>query len=190
MALTDALLNFVPIGGNLSLVSGAGVPVYSNVIDLLGVGIGQAPPGIIGNVTTFGEDPGVGGLRPDLFIGIGTAVVASVANSLLKIALQGAADPGAAGNYTPAASAWQDIVSQDNIAPANLTAGAVPFRCPWIPAMPPNLRPRFLRLGFFSSVSGNFNTGVFSAGTIAFALVTTVRDDQANKFAAKNFTVQ
>lgn len=185
--LIDALLSFVPIGGNLSLVAGAGVPILSNVIDLLGVGVGQAPPGIIGNAATFGEDPGVGGLRPELMIGIGTAVVAT-GGSLLKIALQGAPDPGAASNYTPAAGAWQDIVSQDNIAAANLAAGAVPFRCPWIPSMPPNLRPRFLRLWFGGSISGNFATGAFSAGTIAFALVTTGRDDYAIKFASKNYT--
>jgi hypothetical protein len=188
--LTDALLNFVPIGGNLSLVAGAGVPIISpNVIDLLGLGVGVAPTSIIGNASVFGEDPGVGGLRPELQIGIGTAVVANAAGSLLKIALQAAADPGAAGNYTPAANAWQDVVSQDNISPTNLTANAIPFRCPWIPTMPPNLRPRFLRLWFGGSVNGNFNLGSFSAGTIAYALVTTVRDDQSNKFAAKNFAV-
>lgn len=185
--LIDALLSFVPIGGNLSLVAGAGVPVVSNVIDLLGVGVGQAPPSIIGNASVFGEDPGVGGLRPELAIGIGTAVVA-VTGSLLKVALQGAPDPGAASNYTPAAGAWQDIVSQDNIAAANLTAGAMPARFPWLPSMPPGLRPRFLRLWFGGSIAGNFATGQFSAGTIAFALVTTGRDDYAIKYAAKNYT--
>lgn len=186
---TDALLNFIPIGGNLSLVGAAGVPIFSNVIDLLGLGQGVAPSStIIGNATTFGEDAGVGGLRPELNISIGTAVVA-VGGTLMKIALQAAADPGAAGNYTPAAGAWQDVVSQDNIAASNLTAGAVPFRAPWIPTMPPGLRPRFLRLWFGGSIAGNFATGQFSAGTIGSALVTTGRDDYAIKYAAKNYTI-
>jgi hypothetical protein len=42
---SDALLAFVPIGGNLSLVAGAGVDIPSSqTIDLLGVGVGVAPP--------------------------------------------------------------------------------------------------------------------------------------------------
>lgn len=187
--LTDALLAFVPLGGNLSLVGGAGVPIASpNIIDLLGVGVGQAPPSIIGSQTaTFGEDPGVGTRRPELMISIGTAVVA-VGATLLKIALQAAADQGAAGGYQP--STWHDVVSQDNLSPTDLVANAVPFRVPWLPTMPPNLRPRFLRLLFSPMTATALPSGSFSAGTIASALVTTGRDDYAIKYAAKNFTVQ
>lgn len=184
MALLDALLNFVPVGGNLSLVGPASSVFLSQVVDQLGVGVGIAPPSIIGNQSNFGQDGGVGGLRPELFIGIGTAVVAT-ASSTLKIAFQGAADPGAAGNWTPASSAWTDIVSQDNIAAANLTANAIPARFPWLPTMPPNLRPRFYRLAFTVSA-----LGAFTAGTIAFAAVTTVRDDYAARYAQKNYSVQ
>lgn len=180
--LIDALLSFVPIGGNLSLVAPASSVILSNVIDQLGVGVGQAPPGIIGDQSTYGADMGVGGLRPELMISIGTAVVATNF-STLKIAFQGAADPGAAGNYTP--TTWVDIVSQDNIGAANLTANAIPARFPWLPTMPPGLRPRFYRLAFTVS-----SLGSFTAGTIASALVTTVRDDYAARYAQKNFAVQ
>lgn len=182
--LTDALLAFVPIGGNLSLVGPASSVFLSNVVDQLGVGVGVAPPSIIGNQSTFGQDGGVGGLRPELNISIGTAVVAT-ASSTLKIAFQGAPDPGAAGNYTPAAGAWVDIASQDGITAANLTANAIPMRFPWLPTMPPNLRPRFYRLAFTIS-----SLGSFTAGTIASALVTTVRDDYAARYAQKNYSVQ
>lgn len=186
--LTDQLLAFVPAGSPLSLVGGAGVPFASGIIDLLGVGVGQAPPGIIGSErTTFGMDPGVGGLRPELMIAIGTAVTA-VAGATLKIALQAAADQGAAGNYQP--STWTDIVSQDGLAAANLVAGAVPARFPFLPDFPANLQPRFLRLLFSpQSAAGLTPGGSFSAGTIGFALVTTVRDDYAIKYAPRNYTV-
>ena len=51
------------------------------------------------------------------------------------------------------------------------------------PAVPGQLlRPRFLRL-LFTPV------GTFTAGTIASALVTFVRDDQFNKYAAKAYQV-
>jgi hypothetical protein len=186
--LTDSLLSFIPLGAPLSLVGGSGVTIPStNIIDLLGAGVGVAPPSIIGTATVFGTDMGVGGLRPELQISVGTAFVAGVAGTLLKIALQGAPDPGAAGNYTP--TTWTDIVSQDGITPANLTAGAVPFRCPWIPTMPPGLLPRFLRLLFSPMSATALPSGDFSAGTIASALVTTVRDDYAARYAAKNYTV-
>jgi hypothetical protein len=186
--LTDSLLAFVPNGSNLSLVGAAGVAIPSGVLDLLGVGVGQAPQSIIGNVTTFGEDPGIGGKRSEIQINIGTALVAGVAGTTLSIALQGAADTGAGGGYQP--STWTDIADQDNIALANLTAGAVPFRFPFLPSMPPGLRPRFLRLLFSpTSSAGAKPSGDFSAGTILFAGVVTVRDDWAVKYAARNYTV-
>ncbi len=184
--LTDALLAFVPIGAPLSLIQAQSVATPSGVIDLLGQGLGTAPQGIIGTATVFGTDMGVGGLRPELNISVGVAFVLAGGATTLKIALQAAPDPGAAGNYTPANSAYVDIVSQDGILVANLTAGAVPFRSPWLPVMPPGLQPRFLRLLFTSSGVG---TG-YTAGSIASALVTTVRDDYSAKYAAKNFQVK
>lgn len=179
----DAQLSFVPIGSPLSLVGGAGVAIPStNVIDLLGLGVGVTPASagqIIGQTATiFGTDPGVGGRRPELNVTIGTAVTTGN-GAVMKIALQGAPDNGSGSPGT-----WVDIDSQDNITAASLTAGSVPFRTPWIPDFPPNLLPRFLRLLFSPTTGTNF-----SAGTVASALVTVVRDDQANKFAAKNYKV-
>ena len=67
----------------------------------------------------------------------------------------------------------------------NLTANQVIARLPWLPPFPPNLRPRFLRLlGRIPAATD------FTAGTIASALVTFVRDDQFNKYAANNYKVQ
>jgi hypothetical protein len=185
--ITDALVSFIPIGTNLSMVAGAGIAIpSSNVVDLLGNGVGVAPSNIIGLATTFGTDEGVGGKRPELNIPVGTTFTGA-AGTTLKVALQGAADQGTAGNYQP--STWTDIVSQDNIALANLVAGAVIFRSPFLPTMPANLRPRFLRLLFTPFLNGAPAGASFTAGSISSAVVTMVRDDQANKFAAKNFSV-
>ena len=183
--ILDALVSFVPLNAPLSLVGAAGVVFNSQVFDLLGAGVGVAPPNIIGTRTTWGTDEGVGGKRPELQVNIGTAVVAGVAGTLLKIALQGAPDTPV--TYQP--GTWQDIVSQDDISPANLTAGAVPFRCPFIPTMPPGLQPRYLRLQFSPMSATALPAGDFSAGTISFAGVTMVRDDWAAKYQPKNFSV-
>jgi hypothetical protein len=183
--ITDALLNFVPIGGNLSLIAGAGVSVPSiNTIDLLGAGVGVAPSDrIIGNATVFGapDAGGVGGMRPELVVNVGTAFV-TANGATLNVALQGAADTGAAGGYLP--STWQTLIETGALTAAQLTALQTIARFPWVPPFPANLRPRFLRLLFQVPAATNF-----TAGTIANALVTTVRDDQFNRYAAKNYTV-
>lgn len=182
----DALVDFVPIGAPLSLVAGAGIVIPSNVYDILGTGVGTAPQNIIGSRTLFGADMGIGDERPELNIAIGVAC-AGAAGQLLKIALQGAADQGAAGNYQP--STWTDIASQDGITMANLVQGAVPFRVPFLPTMPANLQPRYLRLLFSPMTATALPSGNLTAGTIGSAIVTRNRDDQANKFMPKNFTV-
>ena len=180
--ITDALVAFIPAGSPLSLIGAGSATFRSNVIDLLGQGVGTAPLNIIGvTATTFGTDMGVGGKRPEINVTIGTQPVV-VAASTLKIALQAAEDQGAGGGYQP--STWVDVVSQDGLTAANLTIGAVPFRVPYLPTFPPGLLPRYLSLQFTLS-----SLGAFTAGAIASALVTMVRDDQANKFAAKNFRV-
>ena len=182
--MTDALLSFVGLNGNFSLVGGAGVSFASpNTIDLLGNGVGVAPTSIYGNTSVFGQPDamGVGGERPELNITVGTAF-ATITAATLNVQLQGAIDTGLAGNYQP--GTWNTFVESGAIAAANLTAGTVIFRCPWLPPFPANLRPRFLRLNFSIPAATDF-----TAGTIASALVTYVRDDQFNKYAAKNFTV-
>lgn len=180
--ITDAQLSFVPVGGNLSLVAGAGVSIPStNVIDLLGQGVGTAPQNIIGNATNFGADVGVGGITPQIDAIIGTAC-ATGNGATLNVALQAAPDQGAGGNYQP--GAWTTIVETGAIAVAKLTAGQIVARFDFMPAFPANLNPRYLRMLFQVPAATNF-----TAGTISSAIVTMVRDDQANKFATKNFTV-
>jgi hypothetical protein len=166
----------VPIGGNLAIL-GADVP-STNVIDLLGEGVGVAPSSIFGNPTLFGapDAMGVGGPRPELNVTLGTAFAGGTS---LNAKLQAAADLGTP-TYQP--STWNTLAETGAILTANLTANTVIMRFPWLPPFPAGLRPRFLRLLFTPS-------GTFTAGTIASALVTLVRDDQFNKYAAKNYSV-
>jgi hypothetical protein len=180
----DALLSFVPVGAPLSLVAGAGVDVPStNVIDLLGLGVGVTPDQgnvIIGNPTVFGapDAMGVGGLRPELLVNVGTAFATGTA-ATLNVALQGAADDGT-GNP----STWQTFEETGELTAAQLTANQTIMRLPWVPPFPANLRPRFLRLLFQVPAAT-----LFTAGTIANAVVVPCRDDQFNKYAAKNYSV-
>jgi len=180
---SDALLAFVPIGSPLSIVLNSGQNVSSGIIDLLGLGAGVAP----GNTTIFGTQSaifgspdamGVGGMRPELNVTIGTAGVG--ATSTLNVALQAAADLGTP-TYQP--STWNTLAETGAIAVGNLTANTVVARFPWLPPFPANLRPRFLKL-LFSVATANL-----TAGTIASAIVTLVRDDQFNRYAQKNYTV-
>jgi len=178
---TDSQLAFVPIGGNLSLIAAAGVDIPStNVIDLLGLGVGMAPNSIFGNTAVFGQADamGVGGIRPELNVTIGTALVTGD-SATLNVALQGAADDG---TYNP--STWQTFAETGELTAAQCAANTVIMRLPWLPPFPANLRPRFLRLLFQVPAAT-----AFSAGTIASALVVPVRDDQFNKYGAKNFVV-
>ena len=63
----DSQLSFIPLGAPVSLVQGTGVSIPStNIIDLLGQGVGTAPQNIIGNATVFGADVGIGTWRPEL----------------------------------------------------------------------------------------------------------------------------
>lgn len=190
--ITDALCNFVPIGGNLSLVGGAGVAIPSpGIYDFLGLGVGVAPnERIWGTPTTFGQADamGVGNQRPELNISVGTGLV-SAAGARLNVALQGAADQGAAGNYQP--GTWNTFAESGPITAANAPANTVIFRCPWLPPFPANLRPRYLRLLFtpLATDAAPATPLAFTAGTIASAIVVMSRDDLFNKYSAKNFTV-
>jgi hypothetical protein len=176
--LTDKLVSFVDVGNALSLVlGGTGSVASTNTIDLLGSGPGTAPANIIGNATVFGQDPGIGSNRPELNVTIGTAAV-SGGGGTLTVALQAAADT--AGTYLP--GTWVTLAATGLLTAASLTAGMVIARFPFLPAVPPGLNPRYLRLYF------TIATAAFTAGTIGSALVTTFRDDQTNKYAAANYT--
>jgi hypothetical protein len=181
--ITDRLLAFVPIGAPLSMVAGAGVSVPSGVIDLLGIGVGVAPTSIIGTPATFGapDAMGVGGLRPELVVAVGTAFVTATA-ATLNLALQGAPDTGVGGGFLP--GTWQTLEETGPLTAAQLTANTVIMRLPWVPPFPFNERPRYLRLlGQMPAATD------FTAGTIGYAVVSTVRDDLFNLQAAGNFVV-
>lgn len=178
----DAQLSFVPIGAPLSLVGGAGVNIpSSNIVDLLGQGTGTPPANIIGTVTTFGEDPGIGDSRPVIEVAIGTAM-ASGNSATLNVALQGAPDQGVAGGYQP--GTWQTYAETGAMTVAQLTANQK-IKLDLAAVFPEGTNlPRFLRLLFQVASATNF-----TVGTAAYAIVTFVRDDLTNKFAAKNYAV-
>jgi hypothetical protein len=120
---------------------------------------------------------GVGGARPELNVTLGP--LAWVSGTSLNVALQGAPD---AGTPTFQPGTFTTYAETGLILTAALLANTVIARFPWLPPFPANQRPRFLRLLFTPA-------GTFTVGTIASALVTTVRDDQFNKYAANNYKV-
>lgn len=176
--ITDSLVSFVPEGAPLSLIAGTGDIASTNVVDLMGSGPGTAVNNIIGNASQPGMDVGIGGVRPELNVTIGDAVV-SGGGGTLNVKLQAA--PNTDGTNLP--GSYVTLGETGPITAANLTAGQIVARFPFLPAFPPGLNPRYLRLLF------TIATASITAGSIASALVTNCRDDQANKYAAGNFTV-
>lgn len=183
--LTDALLNFAPIGSNQSMVGGAGVSIViapgGVALDLLGAGVGVAPASIIGTASVFGTDFGVGVRKALLACAVGTAFATGNA-ATWNLALQFAQDTGAVGGYQP--GTFHTVIETGAQPVSYATAGALIGRFDWPPQLPANFQPRFARLLMQFPAATNL-----SAGTIAYALVTMDRDDQANQFAAKNFAV-
>lgn len=175
--ITDALVNFIPPGAPLSLITGATTSVYSNIYDIAGVGVGQPTGNIIGTRTLFGQDIGIGGNKPLLDVVVGTAFVGASAS--LNVQFQGAPDTS---NNQP--GTWATLVETGPIAVGSLTAAQIIARFDFPPAFPAGTLPRYLRLAF--AVTGGSG---FTAGTIAFAIVTMARDDYSAAYAAKNFTV-
>lgn len=180
--ITDALLNFVsPNGPDLSLVAGLGISIPSpGIIDLLGGGVGTPITGYTGTATLPGQADahGVGKERPELVVAIGTAVT-TVTAATLNVQLQGAPDDGTNNPGT-----WQTLGESGALTAAQLTANQVIARLPWLPPFPQNLRPRFLRLNFSIPAAT-----AFTAGTINYATVTTVRDDPFQMQAAKAYSL-
>lgn len=176
--MIDALLSFG--NGPISMVGGAGIAIPSpNIIDLAGVGVGVTPPNIWGISTVFGQADamGVGSIRPELAITISTLLV--TANSAtLNVALQGAIDNGSNQPGT-----WNTYEETGAIAVANLTAGQLLARYPWVPPFPPGVSPRFLRMLFSPAAATNFSAGAILAN------VTVVRDDQFNRYQPRNYRV-
>lgn len=177
--LIDALVSFIPIGAPLSLVAGDGVAIPSGVIDLLGLGQGVNPAtaDFIGNRTVWGTDMGIGEPRVQTEVLVTTAGTTGNA-ATMNIAFQGAAD---AGSPTWLPGAWTTLVETGYLAIGSFSLGAVLARFDFPPAVPVNFQPRFLRLLFQPLAATHFTAGA------VLAPVTTVRDDQANRFTPKNY---
>jgi len=185
--ITDALVNFLPPGSNVAITT---VDVPSNVIDLLGLGVGVVAPAaasaatagltggnaIIGNRTVFGADMGIGGVKPLVECAVGTAFTTS-AGATLNCKFQGAIDDGTGNPGT-----WRTLIETGAMAVADLGANAVFGRFDFPPAFPVNFQPRFLRLLFSPSAT-------MTAGTVANAVVTMGRPDNANRYMPANYKV-
>lgn len=176
----DVKANFLPIGTNLSLVLSTGASVASNVYDELGSGSGTAPVAVIGNTTLYGNDAGIGVLRPLVVINVGTAFTTGN-SATLNVEFQGAPDTGSAGGYLP--GTWQTYAETGYLTAAQLTAQQT-IRMDWPAAFPANAKPRYYRL-LFQTLAAT----AFTAGTIAQALITMDRDDLSNLYAVNNYVV-
>lgn len=178
--LRDALLNFVGPTA-LSLVGALGQNFATDPYDILGVGAGNAPPSIIGNATLFGSDMGIGGMQPELVVTIGTALATSNSGTL-NVQLQGAPDAGTP-TYQP--GTWTTLEETGAMTIVQTAAGLYVARFKWPPpSVPATMRPRFYRLNFAIPAATQL-----TAGTIANAFVTTVRDDYSVAYATRNYVV-
>jgi hypothetical protein len=179
--ISDQGLAFVPAGAPLSLVGGAGVSFTSNVIDLMGPGVGVNIQNYFGISAAPGQADalGVGDPVPDISVFVGTAL-ATATSATLTIQYQAAPDDGTS---TGTPGTWQTIAQTAAYTAAQGAANTELCRLPMLPPVPFNLRPRFLRLNF-SIPSG----ADFTAGTIASALVVATRDDYFSKQQPSNYT--
>ena len=162
------------LDATLTLSSGQVITVTApsaGIIDLAGVGAGNAPPDIFGvQNPLWGQDIGIGdGVSPPVLdVIVGTAFSGN--NGTLQVSLQYALDAGTP-TYQP--GTWRDVLMTPAIAIAQLTAGTKIAEMT-MPPRPPIFGggfPRFIRLNFV------VGSGPFTAGTIAFAGVNTGRDD-------------
>jgi hypothetical protein len=161
--LIDSQLVFAQ---NLSLaVANQSVPSPS-VIDLAGVGAGNAPPNYTGVSQgapnrTFGEDIGIGdGVSPPKPLTVVGAAFAG-AGATLQVLLQASVDSGPNGAPPWSPDAWQTIDETPTMTAAQLGAGAI------VPT--PAIAPRALAQGFPRFYRHLFVVaGTFTAGSIAF----------------------
>jgi hypothetical protein len=179
--LFDAQTAFVLPNSAFSLVGGAGAIVQiGNIVDLLGVGVGVAPPNIIGNRSVYGVDPGIGLMKNEVEIDL-LAALATGNSATAEFAIQYAIDSGASGGYQP--GTWEDANTTGIKAVGAFPAGTqIRMDLPPSPAdmqLPP---PRFVRAIMRPSAAANLN-----AGTVAFAGIVPARTDLVNKNAPNNY---
>lgn len=181
--MLDAALTFVsPNGPPQSVVGAAGAALQlGGVIDLLGQGVGQAPAGIIGNASFFGQDTNTGIWKLDFQLGIGTSFTTGT-SATGNFAIQVAPDTGSAGGYLP--GTWETAAETGAKAASELVANTI-IRMAMPPAPPATLRPRYMRL--LLSVPSATD---FTAGTVSSAFFVQGRDDLQNKQAANNYVVR
>lgn len=149
---------------NLVLSSDQAITVTAasdGVIDLAGVGVGNAAPNFIGTADIFGEDIGIGDgpSPPQLDVTVTEAFDAGGA-ATLQVQWQASIDDGT-GNP----SSWTTIEETPALALAVLTLGAkIGFA---VPPLPPQLQTaRFLRANYVVA------TGPMTAGKVTSAVVT------------------
>lgn len=131
----------------------------TSVIDLLGVGSGVASQNIIGNVSVFGEDIGVGDgpNNPKLLVLVTTTLAGGTS---VNVQLQGAIDNGsnAPGSYVTYAES-------SPILTANLVAGTSIWEVDVAAVIPKGAvngpLPRFLRLNYV--IVGTYTSGNVTA---------------------------
>ncbi len=190
MMLDAGLPPFIsPNGPPVSAVGAAGASIiFPGIVDILGIGVGNAPPSVIGNPASgfFGQDAGLGIWKLDIQINIGTAFVTGTA-ATANFSLQGAPDTGAAGGYQP--GTWEDFGETGPKAASELVAattlGKGVFRMAFPPAPPNTLTPRYYRMIMKVPTATDF-----TAGTISAAFMVQGRDDFFSaQQAASNFVV-
>lgn len=178
--MLDSQVILVPTAAPLLMSLATAGSVQSPVVDLLGQGPGTAPFNIIGNVTLFGTDFGIGKQQLELIVNTGAAFTTGN-SATLTIQFQLAVDSGTP-TYLP--GTWNTILEAPGLTAAQLAAATTVARFDWPPAFPTTLRPRYMRLNFVAAAST-----AFTAGSIGFAGIVLCRDDQANKLAAANYAV-
>lgn len=177
MGFSDILINLVAPGSPLSLVGVASA--RSQIYDFAGVGAGNAPPNIFGNVALFGQPDAQGiplyRMEWEILLGAANFVGAGVS---LNIQLQYAADLGTP-TYQP--NTWITQIESGPIVVGSLLANLPIFKAPMVPPFPANLRPRFVSLNFVMT------GGMFTTGSIAEARQVPGRDDLSNRYQAANY---
>ena len=151
------------------------------VIDLLGVGTGNASQNIIGNASVFGEDIGIGsgpGI-PTLLVLVTTTMTGGTS---VNVQFQGAIDNGsnAPGTYNTYGESGA-VVTASLLAGTMIWRQDVPAVIPWSLGVGAGPMPRFIRLNYLI-------VGTYGAGAIS-AYIIRDRADYAARMYPSNFVV-